>query len=140
MTINFGDITETSSGLMDLSKSSINLWGNDKKVTVTASASVKGSGEINLVTFGVIKTIFTGLSFDTTGIDVLDSDGNALVLNETASSLSDLAEGQYALISSVESNGGVKILYAAPVPEPSAFGMLAGLGALALVASRRRRK
>ena len=28
----------------------------------------------------------------------------------------------------------------APVPEPSAFGMLAGLGALALVASRRRRK
>jgi hypothetical protein len=26
------------------------------------------------------------------------------------------------------------------VPEPSAFGMLAGLGALALVASRRRRK
>ncbi|MBR6797900.1 MAG: PEP-CTERM sorting domain-containing protein [Opitutales bacterium] len=29
---------------------------------------------------------------------------------------------------------------AAPVPEPSAFGMLAGLGALALVASRRRRK
>ncbi|MBE6401486.1 MAG: PEP-CTERM sorting domain-containing protein [Verrucomicrobia bacterium] len=27
-----------------------------------------------------------------------------------------------------------------PVPEPSAFGMLAGLGALALVASRRRRK
>ena len=29
---------------------------------------------------------------------------------------------------------------AAAIPEPSAFGMLAGLGALALVASRRRRK
>lgn len=27
-----------------------------------------------------------------------------------------------------------------PIPEPSAFGMLAGLGALALVASRRRRR
>ncbi|MBQ9759507.1 MAG: PEP-CTERM sorting domain-containing protein, partial [Opitutales bacterium] len=26
------------------------------------------------------------------------------------------------------------------IPEPSAFGMLAGLGALALVASRRRRR
>lgn len=32
------------------------------------------------------------------------------------------------------------IAFAAPVPEPSAFGMLAGLGALALVASRRRRR
>ena len=32
------------------------------------------------------------------------------------------------------------VTLSSPVPEPSAFGMLAGLGALALVASRRRRK
>ena len=40
------------------------------------------------------------------------------------------------------SNGLVKAsnLKISSVPEPSAFGMLAGLGALALVASRRRRK
>ena len=44
------------------------------------------------------------------------------------------------------SNGGVavsidnvQVSYSA-IPEPSAFGLLAGLGALALVASRRRRK
>ncbi|HIV04039.1 MAG TPA: PEP-CTERM sorting domain-containing protein, partial [Candidatus Spyradosoma merdigallinarum] len=43
-------------------------------------------------------------------------------------------------------NGGVavsidnvQVSYSA-IPEPSAFGLLAGLGALALVASRRRRK
>ena len=34
----------------------------------------------------------------------------------------------------------IKNIKVASVPEPSAFGMLAGLGALALVASRRRRK
>ncbi len=40
-------------------------------------------------------------------------------------------EGTYA---------GLKSFTLSSVPEPSAFGMLAGLGALALVASRRRRK
>lgn len=34
----------------------------------------------------------------------------------------------------------VGVAATAPVPEPSAFGLLAGIGALALVASRRRRK
>ncbi|MBQ8722808.1 MAG: PEP-CTERM sorting domain-containing protein, partial [Opitutales bacterium] len=36
-------------------------------------------------------------------------------------------------------NSSYSTTYLKPVPEPSAFGMLAGLGALALVAARRRR-
>ena len=39
-----------------------------------------------------------------------------------------------------EANIGQSVKNVSVVPEPSAFGLLAGLGALALVASRRRRK
>ncbi|MBQ6705120.1 MAG: PEP-CTERM sorting domain-containing protein [Opitutales bacterium] len=138
-TVNFGNITESSSGLLDFSGFTGLLWVNNHTVTVTANASVKGSGEIELVKLA--GSLAGGaVTFGTEDIRVLDSNGNPLVLNTDASSTEDLAMGEYALVSSAAGNGGVKILYAAPVPEPSAFGMLAGLGALALVASRRRRK
>ena len=54
-----------------------------------------------------------------------------------ASTLTSADAGKYFL-----STDGTNIVlkYVSAVPEPSAFGMLAGLGALALVASRRRRK
>ena len=55
-----------------------------------------------------------------------------------------VAEGYSLGATAVENpNGGWTPVYqvkVSAVPEPSAFGMLAGLGALALVASRRRRK
>ena len=138
-TVNFGDITETSSGLMDLSGFTGMLWGNSHTVTLTASAKVKGIGEIELLKFGA--SVYGGSVFvDTDGIAVSDADGNALTLNSDATSVSDLSEGEYALLTSTSGSGGVSILYSAPIPEPSAFGVLAGVGALALVAARRRRR
>ena len=46
--------------------------------------------------------------------------------------------GSYTLAEDFTVSGGT--LSVSTIPEPSAFGLLAGLGALALVASRRRRK
>ena len=79
---------------------------------------------------------------------------SAVTEGETGSlSLSFAADASYAaygvVLNSKEvggNNGGVAVQISnvqvsySTIPEPSAFGLLAGLGAMALVASRRRRK
>lgn len=75
---------------------------------------------------------------------ITDSDDNAVELVRV--SVTSGADGVYlegygsAPITEVTNFSALSVAQFFPIPEPSMFGMLAGLGALAWVASRRRRK
>ncbi len=135
-TVNFGDITQESCGVFDFSGMTGKLWFNSHKITVTADATVSGRGTMTLISFAG-NTDATA-AFDTTGIAVHDAFGESLTLNASAETLDGLAEGEFAVLAR---NSGVSIIYnVAAVPEPSSFGLLAGLGAIALAVSRRKRR
>lgn len=135
-TVNFGSVTQDSHGLLDFSAMTGTLWFNNHTITVTADATVSGRGTMTLISFAG-NTDATA-AFDTTGIAVYDASGESLTLNASAGTLDGLAEGEFAVLAG---SSGVSIIYnVAAVPEPSAFGLLAGLGAIALAVSRRRRK
>lgn len=53
---------------------------------------------------------------------------------------SEIGEGQYGLLYTDNSSSVTVKLVVNAIPEPSAFGILAGMGALALAVSRRRRR
>ena len=135
-TVNFGDITQESCGVFDFSGMTGRLWFNSHTITVTADATVSGRGTMTLISFAG-NTDATA-AFDTTGIAVHDAFGESLTLNASAETLDGLAEGEFAVLAG---NSGVSIIYnVAAVPEPSSFGLLAGLGAIALAVSRRKRR
>ena len=69
------------------------------------------------------------------GDDKLEKSENALI-----ASADDLGKYYLEKIDTVGTGKNIVVSYVEVIPEPSAFGLLAGLGALALVASRRRRK
>lgn len=135
-TVNFGDITQESCGVFDFSGMTGKLWFNSHTITVTADATVSGRGTMTLISFA--GNTDATVAFDTTGIAVHDAFGESLTLNASAETLDGLAEGEFAVLAG---NSGVSIIYnVAAVPEPSSFGLLAGLGAIALAVSRRKRR
>ena len=79
---------------------------------------------------------------------VFTLDGDTLAKSTDTLTASADSLGKYYLEKIDTSNPGptgvsgknIVVSYVEAIPEPSAFGLLAGLGALALVASRRRRK
>ena len=86
----------------------------DGSVTITDGSTVQADGNTSGLNASIVKVTFnTGAATSVS----FDSGSNAtFTLN------------------------GIVVDQGSSIPEPSAFGLLAGLGALALVASRRRRK
>lgn len=82
--------------------------------------------------------------------DLSEADGSVVTSDSDTSSLTTTASTAYLIIAEVTASadgviaisGGSKTGFnlVAIVPEPSAFGLLAGVGALAFAASRRRRR
>ena len=129
-----------------ISANTINKWSSSKiGISLSAEAEnvLKSAGEfvlfssknifdgnnkineMSLSSFSISVNSNTNVVLDTFVYSTLDAAREALALQSTR---------DYALVAT--SN---KLSLVSLVPEPSAFGLLAGLGALALVAARRRR-
>ena len=117
-------------------------WGNAQSLVFDYDCAVYGFADDGTPTLLAAETFIDGVTV------------SAITEGETGSlSLSFAADASYAaygvVLNSKEvggNNGGVAVQISnvqvsySTIPEPSAFGLLAGLGAMALVASRRRRK
>ena len=117
-------------------------WGGTKNLVVNYVCTVYGFAED-----GTSKELASETFIDGVTVSAVTEGETG---NLSLSFASDASYAAYGVIFNANeaggSNGGVavsidnvQVSYSA-IPEPSAFGLLAGLGALALVASRRRRK
>ncbi len=83
----------------------------------------------------VLTTYDGEISKGTVSFDVASNTGNLTFLKEGGSNTSRLWTNNGA-----ERFSNITLAYGSAIPEPSSFGLLAGLGALALVGARRRRR
>lgn len=106
--------------------------------STASNYSVQQNGDYYLVT----RTLATGSNVDlSTGVASFNF-GDNLTLSDTALTLDSAVASNLGKYTISQSSSAITVTYvsaASLIPEPSAFGLLAGLGALALAASRRRR-
>ena len=93
----------------------------------------------NSVTYSASDVTISGVGVNTQKVITLSGSGLALSGNDVTLTL-EVSRGESNTLGCFIGLNSVTLKDASAVPEPSAFGLLAGLGALALVASRRRRK
>ena len=137
------DMNATGEATLTFDYEYASTWGNAKDLVVNYVCTVYGFTEdgtsVQLASEKFIN-----------GVTVRNIDVDQTVNNVSLSFASDASYAAYGVIFNAKeaegSNGGVavsidnvQVSYSA-IPEPSAFGLLAGLGARALVASRRRRQ
>ena len=136
VTFNFGDFSGTSTISMG------EFWKQDYTVSFAGDVTMTGD-TFSYTLFSATNMYQNDGTWNALDVSVTDASGNKLTYT-TDEALFGTA-GYYWLeeTGDANANGGSPFtltLKAAAIPEPSAFGLLAGLGALALVASRRRRK
>ena len=136
VTFNFGDFSGTSTISMG------EFWKQNYTVSFAGDVTMT-EDTFSYTLFSATNMYQNAGTWDASAVSVTDASGNKLTYT-TDENLFGTA-GYYWLGESGEASasGGSPFtltLHATAVPEPSAFGLLAGLGALALVASRRRRR
>ncbi len=142
--LNFAEGSSISAGTLQTVTADASA-NNTSSITIgldfTDSMLVDTAGDTYVDTY--VRTLitantYTGITADTFALNnILDLDNRNYTNGGIVSSIENLAAGQYGL---VFSGSNVQFVAVAPVPEPSAFGLLAGLVALALAGTRRRRR